>query len=72
MFKMFNQFFAMFTALFSAGENAAQALDNLATASNVLSEEYLNETKDEATIKQIKRKTKIEQAKAKAQQQLEA
>ena len=72
MFKMFNQFFAMFTALFSAGENAAQGLNNIATAANVMSEEYLAEAKDEATIKQIKRKTKIEQAKAKAQQQLEA
>ena len=72
MFKMFNQFFAMLTALFSAGENAAQALDNLATASNVLSEEYLNETKDEAQLKQIKRKVKIEQAKAKAQAAIEA
>ena len=72
MFKMFNQFFAMFTALFSAGENAAQALNNLATASNVMSEEYLNETKDEATIKQIKRKTKISKIKIEQQQQLEA
>lgn len=72
MFKMFNQFFAMFTALFSAGENAASALNNLATASNVLSEEYLNETKDEATIKQIKRTTRIAKAKAAAQAQIEA
>ena len=62
----------MFTALFSAGENAAQGLNNIATAANVMSEEYLNEAKDEAQLKQIKRKTKIEQAKAKAQAAIEA
>lgn len=47
MFAMFNQFFAMFVALFSAGEKSAKALDNLATVGEKKSEVFLAEAEAE-------------------------
>lgn len=46
MFKMFNQFFAMLSTLFSAGERGAKALDHLAA----WSEETAGAFADEARI----------------------
>lgn len=49
MFNMFNQFFAMLSTLFSAGEKGAKALDHLAS----WSEDTAASFKDEAAITRI-------------------
>ncbi len=59
MFKMFNQFFAMLSTLFAAGEKGAKSLDHMAS----WAEDTAAAFKDEAAITRIaKRKALLAKA----------
>jgi hypothetical protein len=51
MFAMFNQFFAMFTSLFSAGQHGAEALNHLAKSAENMADAYAQETQAKLNLR---------------------
>jgi hypothetical protein len=64
MFAMFNQFFAMLSTLFSAGEKGANALNHLATWGEETAGAFADESRinRQAKMKALRTKTGVTQA----------